>query len=268
MGGNGRVTTESILAKRHAHLLSSFAMGNLLLAFDYDGTLAPIAPSPPAARMRAPTRLLLRRVALHYPSVVISGRALDDISRRMRGIPLWYVFGNHGSEPLTAPSAHHRTADWVRVLRRSLPADPGVVIEDKRHSVTVHFRHARDPEAARDATLRAALQMPEVRVVGGRKALNLLQRGGPDKASALRYAVRAFACDTAVYVGDDDTDEDAFVAFEGSRMLGVRIGKAASGSRARFHLEDQAEIDVFLERLLDLRTPGSGPRAGRPLSGR
>jgi trehalose 6-phosphate phosphatase len=81
---------------QHVEQLQAFALSNLLVAFDYDGTLAPIAPTPEAASMRADTRRLLGRVASRYPCVVISGRALDDLTRRLDGIPLWYVFGNQG----------------------------------------------------------------------------------------------------------------------------------------------------------------------------
>lgn len=249
------MTPEPILARRHAQTLSAFALGNLLLAFDYDGTLAPIAPTPAGARMRAQTRALLRRIARAYPSIVISGRAFDDISRRLRGIPLWYIFGNHGSEPLAPAVSGHPTAEWVRTLRRSLPADPGIIVEDKRHTVTVHFRHARNPDAAGEAARRAALQIPEARIVGGKQAINLLRRGGPDKSSALRYAMKAFACDTAVYVGDDETDEDAFGALDAERLLAIRVGRPTAASRARFYLDSQGEIDRLLERLLELRTP-------------
>lgn len=253
------MTPEPILAKRHAQTLSGFALGNLLLAFDYDGTLAPIAPTPARARMRGHTRMLLRRVARAYPSIVISGRAFEDISRRMHGVPLWYIFGNHGSEPLMPAASDHGTAEWVRTLRRSLPPDPGIVVEDKRHTVTVHFRNAQNPESAREAALRAALQIPEARIVGGKQAINLLRRGGPDKSSALRYAMRAFACDTAVYVGDDDTDEDAFGALDAERLLGIRVGRPTGGSRARFYLDSQPDIDRLLERLLELRAPRVRP---------
>lgn len=262
------MTPEPILAKRHAQTLSSFALGNLLLAFDYDGTLAPIAPTPARARMRAHTRMLLRRIARAYPSIVISGRAFEDISRRMHGVPLWYVFGNHGSEPLASAASDHGTAEWVRTLRRALPLDPGIVVEDKRHTVTVHFRNARDPEGARTAALHAAVQIPEARIVGGKQAINLLRRGGPDKSSALRYAMKAFACDTAVYVGDDDTDEDAFGAVDAERLLSVRVGRPTAPSRARFYLNSQPEVDRLLERLLELRAPRLPPHGPQQASRR
>ncbi|HWV94312.1 MAG TPA: trehalose-phosphatase, partial [Vicinamibacterales bacterium] len=78
--------THDILAARHASALRTFARTHVLLAFDYDGTLSPIAPTPERARLPATTRRLLVRVARRYPLVVISGRALADISERVAEI--------------------------------------------------------------------------------------------------------------------------------------------------------------------------------------
>jgi trehalose 6-phosphate phosphatase len=227
----------------------------VLLAFDYDGTLAPIASSPQRARLRTSTRVLLQDVARYYPSIVISGRGLADISRRLAKIPLWYVFGNHGSEPVVGPAPLQRTDEWVTILQRDLPRDPGLSIENKGHSVTVHYRGARDREAVRDAIVSVASTLPDVRVVGGSEAINLLRRDAPDKGSALKYALRAFACDLAIYVGDDDTDEDAFDALPPDRLLPVRVGKPTGGTKARFHLDSQNEVNALLARLLTLRAP-------------
>jgi trehalose 6-phosphate phosphatase len=247
-----------VLSRSAAHILNSFATSNVLLAFDYDGTLAPIVPTPARARMRASTRRLLMRVARVYPSVVISGRALTDISRRLARVPLWYVFGNHGSEPALIPPPLHRTREWVRVLKRELPPDPGVFIENKGHSVTVHYRRVRDREAMRGAIIQVARSLTDVRVMDGSEAINLLRRDAPDKGFALSYAVRAFACSTAVYVGDDGTDEDAFAALPPDRLLSIRVG-GGEPTRARFHLEAQSDIDLLLARLLEVR-------AGDPMS--
>src|SRR5690606_19595485 len=74
--------TLDLLARRHAATLARFAHTSLLIAFDYDGTLAPITATPTAARMRAATRQLLKQLARRYPCVVISGRALDDVAER------------------------------------------------------------------------------------------------------------------------------------------------------------------------------------------
>jgi trehalose 6-phosphate phosphatase len=254
------MSTQSILADDVASTLSAFALGNVLLAFDYDGTLAPIAATPARARMRPATHRLLQQVARAYPCVVISGRALADISRRLARVPLWYVFGNHGSEPMGAASTD-RTDAWVASLQAALHGMAGVVVEDKRYSVTVHYRGAKDRMDARAAVLKAAEQLADVRIVGGSEAINLLRRDAPDKGAALAYAVRAFACDTAIYIGDDDTDEDAFAALPSDRLLSIRIGATPACSRARFHLRSQKEIDTFMDRLLLLRREG---RKGQP----
>src|SRR5688572_28246449 len=88
-----------ILAKRHIQKLAEFASSNVLVAFDYDGTLAPIVADPALARMRPGTRRLLASVARRYPCVVISGRARHDVLSRVGGVPVWHVSGNHGLEP-------------------------------------------------------------------------------------------------------------------------------------------------------------------------
>src|SRR5262245_22056428 len=85
-----RSDMQTILAHDQRELLAGFAHSNVLLAFDYDGTLAPIAPTPDAAQMRRDTRQLLTQVARLYPCIVISGRALDDLTRRFSRIPVWY----------------------------------------------------------------------------------------------------------------------------------------------------------------------------------
>ena len=246
--------TADVLSLHHRPILAGFALSNVLLAFDYDGTLAPIATTPAAARMRSTTERLLARVSRRYPCVVISGRMLADISQRVQEIPRWYVFGNHGFEPVspdTPPTG--RTARWLATLREQLPSQPGIVIEDKSHTLTIHYRAAPDREQAAAAIGRAVQSLTDARVVDGAEAVNVLPRDGADKGVALRRAMQRFACTTAIYVGDDATDEDAFKAVTPDRLLGVRIGPS-DRSAAGFHLEHQTDIDALLRILVDLRS--------------
>jgi len=249
----GRTATKPILSPRHLPVLAQFAASNVLLAFDYDGTLAPIARSPAAARMRPQTRRLLARVAKRYPCVVLSGRALDDLTRRLRRVPVWQLVGDHGFESwgATRETAAH-VQEWVAQLRERVPARRGLVIEPKGHSVTVHYRHVRDKGLVLEALTRAVRDLKNVRVLGGAEALNLLPSDGPNKGVALQQARRVFACDTALYVGDDDTDEDAFRSAGPDRLLSIRVG-ARRPSAAQYRLRTQAEIDELLEGLLALR---------------
>jgi trehalose 6-phosphate phosphatase len=245
---------QTILADNHRALLAGFAHENVLLAFDYDGTLVPIARTPESARMRDTTRQLLTRAARLYPCVIISGRALDDLSDRLEGVPVWYLFGNHGLEPPPPGGASPTPARaWAEQLQHQLPDDPGIMIEDKRYSLTIHYRNARDKRRAVEAIDRVVAQLPDARALGGAEAVSLLPRGGANKGVALQQACRWFACDSAIYVGDDATDEDAFSSTFPEKLLPIRVG-AADDSHARYHLGHQEEIDELLQVLVDIRT--------------
>src|SRR5690606_29752971 len=181
-------------------------------------------------------------------------------SRRLEGIPLWFLFGNHGLEPAAAGSPHTSAVrKWAERLARRLSGEPGVTVEDKTHSLTIHYRHAPDKHRARAAIDRALDAIPEARALGGADAVSVLPAEGADKGVALQQARRQFACDTAIYVGDDETDETAFGSDTAGRLLAVRIG-AARESHARYHLESQAEIDDLLTALIDLRSRSRAAR--------
>jgi trehalose 6-phosphate phosphatase len=247
------IRAANILAQRNLPVLASFASSNVLLAFDYDGTLAPIVAQRDRARMRRETRALLADVARRYPCVVISGRRLDDVTRRLNRIPVWHVFGNFGHEP--APPAQpppERVQDWVRKLTEDLPSHRGLVIEEKKYSVTIHYRSVRDKRRAVEAIKQAVTELKDARAINSPQAITLMPHGGPDKGVALQQARRQFACDTAIYVGDDETDEDAFASDRPVRLLSIRIGFAGE-SKARFRLRGQTEIDALLRILKELR---------------
>lgn len=245
--------THDILAARHLTALRTFARTHVLLAFDYDGTLSPIAPTPERARLPATTKRLLVRVAKAYPLVVISGRALADISERVAEIGVQHVFGNHGLEWSGGPSRPRaEVRRWVSLLTEQLSQQRGVVIEDKAHSVSVHYRSAPDQEKALRVIMPVVRKLPEVRIICGAAAVNLLPKDGANKGVALRRALELTACDTAIYIGDDETDEDAFGAVSPEKLLSIRIG-ASDASRARYHLASQESIDLLLRALVDAR---------------
>jgi hypothetical protein len=78
---------KSLLAPQNLPALRRLARGRVLLAFDFDGTLAPIVADPARAHLRPRTRRLLADVARKYPCVVISGRRRADVVGRLAGIP-------------------------------------------------------------------------------------------------------------------------------------------------------------------------------------
>jgi trehalose 6-phosphate phosphatase len=233
-------------------LLARLAWSNVLLAFDYDGTLAPLVGAPARASLRASTRRLLKEACRLYPTVVISGRGRADAVARLRGITRCRVIGNHGAEPSPGAAAmRRRVRRWLPVLKARLSGRRGVVIEDKGFSVTLHYRHARRRDAARRTILRAARGL-DARIVGGTLAVNLVLPDAPNKGSAVRRECLRIACDTAVFVGDDVTDEDVFRLEKPGRLVSVRVGRKRA-SAAQYYIRNQAEMDRLLEILVALR---------------
>lgn len=232
-----------------------FACSNMLLALDFDGTLAPIVPDPGRAAVRPATRQLLRRLPRQRPCVVISGRARADVLRRLRGTGVTDVIGNHGAEPSPLMAAARQTVRrWVPELRRCLVGLRGVMVEDKGVSVAVHYRHAPRRTAARARIMATAAGLAGVRLVGGKLVVNLLPAGAPHKGLALEEARERLGCDTALYVGDDETDEDVFTLDQPGRLLSVRVGRSLN-SAAGYYIRGQSDIDRLLQVLLDTPCP-------------
>lgn len=249
---NGDVRrTKDILAGGQAPILRAFALSNTLLALDYDGTLAPVAPTPALVRMRSRTRRLLVEVARRYPCIVITGRSLQDVTERLAGIPLQAVFGNYGGEP-SAGGPPARVRRWARILADVLSRHQGVLVEDKGFSVTVHYRHARSRRRALKDIHEAARKIRGARILEGDQTVTLLPKSAPDKGVALQRALRRLRCESAIYVGDDGTDEDAFASAPPDRLLSIRVGSPRT-SAASYRLERQADIDALLRTLRGLR---------------
>ena len=220
------------------------------------------ARSPRSRRHRrgrahaAATRRLLAQVAQRYPCVVISGRRAR---RPRRGgcdafrSGTWSAITASRRVGTTRRSLGARARLGGTAASRACPAQRGLVIEPKRHSVTVHYRHVRDKprvlellaEAGTSASRRAGdLTAP--------RRSTCFRSNGAHKGLALQQACRAFACDTAIYIGDDDTDEDAFASAGPERLLSIRVGTRGP-SVARYRLKRQAEIDALMKTLIALR---------------
>ncbi|MBI5507722.1 MAG: trehalose-phosphatase [Deltaproteobacteria bacterium] len=226
----------------------------MLLAFDYDGTLAPIVTDPAKAVMRPRTRALLDTLTERYPCVVISGRSQADAKRLLRGIGLAEVIGNHGIEPWSISRRMARETDsWRPVLEKHFAAFPGVHVENKDYSLAVHYRRSRAKKKARAEIRRVATALGRVRLIGGKQVVNILPPDAPHKGMALERERERLRCDTAIYVGDDTTDEDVFALDQPGQLLTIRVG-AKSSSAAVYYLRNQRDIDRLLQKLLDLRS--------------
>jgi trehalose 6-phosphate phosphatase len=240
------------------HLLSTvsrpivkrLAKERTLCAFDFDGTLSPIVDHPNRARMRVRTRNLLRRLAELYPCVIVSGRARTDVLRKLDGVSVTRVIGNHGAETGTIRKSDHRVERWKEALELELRPLAGVWVEDKGLSLAVHYRRSIQ-EAEAQRRIRAATQkLKGVRVFGGKKVVNVVLERASHKGDALVSERDRLGCNWVLYVGDDENDEDAFAV--GGNIVSVRIGRKQR-SHASYYLRTQSEIDELIALLVKLR---------------
>ncbi len=243
---------KDILLERHRPVLERLARSRAMLAFDYDGVLAPLITDPDGAPMRRSTERLLARVAARWPCAVVSGRSFAHVLRRTHGlVPV--VVGNHGYELGRARPVPRDVLERVRGWRARLEeelAGMEVYFEDKRSTLSVHYGLGRRWRGVEAAVHRAAGALDGARFVQGKKVLNLIPVGFPHKGDAVRALLQRMRVDAALYAGDDVTDEDAF-AVGAPLVLGVRVGPGRS--RAPYRLADQARVDELLEVLAQLR---------------
>jgi trehalose 6-phosphate phosphatase len=231
--------------------LERVAASDCLIAFDFDGTLAPIVGDPAAARMRSATRRLLAEVARLYPCAVVSGRPEEDILHLLGGVTVWYVVGNRALQPPELTTRwSHQVESWRPALTQKLQSLHGVVIEDKGISLAIHYRLAAEHDRARAAIVEAAALLDRVRVISGKEVVNLLPADGPNKGVAVERIRTQIGCSSVLYVGDDRTDEDVFRLVNG--VVGVHVGEDTESAAALF-LRDQEQVDELLEQLIALR---------------
>ncbi|MEN8183626.1 MAG: bifunctional alpha,alpha-trehalose-phosphate synthase (UDP-forming)/trehalose-phosphatase [Myxococcota bacterium] len=245
----------------------------LVLLLDYDGTLTPLVGHPDQAQLPSSMRRLLAACAARDDTDlgIVSGRSLEDV-RKMVGNPDFVYAGNHGLEISGPGFGHFQHDDLVHFTRRTEElaralekvASRGSWVECKGPTLTLHYRDVPEPHRAslverarkvinqtgylaRDA--HCALEArPPIGWDKGRAVLHLLRTSyGPTWSERVRV----------VYVGDDQTDEDAFDLLAGLAIT-FRVGPATTPTSATLRL---ADVDA-VAALLDWLSRRSGVRGG------
>lgn len=246
------------LAAALAPLRADPARSAVLL--DIDGTLAPIVRYADDAHVPEATRALLIEVARRFAVVAcVSGRRASD-ARRIVSIGTISYLGSHGTELLRAgaiePVLDPAVRDWGRRIQAfGREADSAelrrlrVRIEDKGSIVAFHWRGAPDEEEARAAidTIAARAEQSGLRTHWGRKVLEVRPPVRMDKGAGIQSFLEDADLDTAVYVGDDVTDLDAFrglgeMLAEGRLRHALRV--CVASEEGPTELADEADLVV------------------------
>jgi trehalose 6-phosphate phosphatase len=234
------------------------------LLLDVDGTLSPIAVTPEEARLLPGIADLLERAPRHFEVVAaISGRSAAD-ARQIVGAPHLLYIGNHGLDrwepgkaaPETAPEA----VPFIPAIAQALDLAeqhlahrlPGVFIERKGASGSVHTRRCANPQQALEivvATLHPIAQQLGLRLTQGRLIAEFRPPIALDKGAAVERLVRQHGLISAIYLGDDTTDLDAFRTLHRLGKEGICTGMAVAVLHNEAPPALAAEADLALSSI-------------------
>lgn len=300
----------------------------VVLFLDYDGTLSPIVQRPELALLPDETRAVVGRLAERMPVAILSGRRREEVAALV-DLPGLVYAGSHGfdiagpapaaggapvpvSPPapgaapapagvsaaaapllrhLAAPGVETRLRRVAERLRRELAGIDGVLVEDKRFAVAVHYRLVADRdlpriEAAVDRAAgaagggagdggdggdggdvgdigdaggsAAAAGGGRLRKTGGKKVWELRPDVDWDKGRALLWLFERYGGGhpdaLPLVLGDDVTDESAFAAAASRGGIGILVAEEPRPTAAAFRLRDPAATLALLTRLAELAT--------------
>jgi trehalose-phosphatase len=232
----------------------------VLVACDYDGTLAPITADPLSVPPLPEAVTALRSLASlpDTTAAVISGRALRELAAMSRLPSEVHLVGSHGSEFdigfARALDSDARTLrrKLVAVLRRLTGGADGVLLEIKPASVAVHVRQARPDVAA--GLLASIKEGPGawagVQVTEGDAVLEL-SAVRTDKGEALDVLRHSSGATAALFVGDDVSAEEVFPRLSGPD-LGIKVGPG--GTLAPYRIAGSVEVAAVLAYLYEVRS--------------
>ena len=253
-------------------IVSTAADRAVLLLSDFDGTLCEFEPIPETVRLKPSRAAALEAIAASPRASVglVSGRRLADLRERAGLVSDAWLAGLHGLEVegFGFKFCHPRVDEargliglLARSLRTQVAELPGVLIEDKGFSMSLHVRQAHPDDKIKADAIFLRMALPHIddgtlRLMPGSNVSELLPNIPWTKGDAVHWI-----CETErdrrgaptpapciVYLGDDFTDEDAFkvVGTETSIIVGPRP------SLVHMRLKDPVEVEAFLGELATL----------------
>src|SRR4029453_3782679 len=233
----------------------------LAVFLDYDGTLTRIVSHPEDAWPSDSMRKTLRSLAARVPVAILSGRDLDDVRGRVHVDGIVYA-GSHGLDiPVAGGFRRDSGAAYLPVLdaaetelREALDEIPGAQLERKHFSVAAHYRNVNEDDAFRvaQAVDAVAARHRELRRINGKKVYELLPDIDWHKGKAVMWLLEALGLEREnvrpIYIGDDNTDEDAFRTIE-KRGVGILVSGKPQPTTALYSLKNPAEVGRFLRPL-------------------
>ncbi|KAE8666814.1 putative trehalose-phosphate phosphatase D [Hibiscus syriacus] len=242
----------------------------IVMFLDYDGTLSPIVEDPDRAFMPKEMRATVRDVARYFPTAIVTGRCRDKVYSFVKLAGLYYA-GSHGMD-IKGPSKSCKYKkgnegvlfqaaseflpmidEVYRVLVEKTKSILGTKVENNKFCVSVHFRCVDEKSWVSLAEqVRLVLNdYPQLKLTQGRKVLEIRPTIKWDKGKALEFLLEALGYANSndvlpVYIGDDQTDEDAFKVLRERRQgFGILVSKLPKETNASYTLQEPSEATLL-----------------------
>ncbi|WP_264770385.1 trehalose-phosphatase [Coxiella burnetii] len=241
------------------------AYKKMVVFLDYDGTLTPIVDKPEKAILSDEMKAVLIKLSQKASVVVLSGRQLSNL-QELIGLESLFYAGNHGFEifnPLSNDTIvivteyKETISNAYNLLHQLLQDVQGVIIEHKALSLSIHYRLVKAEDVPIiEENLDKVLELhPQLKKHHGKKVFELRPHIDWDKGKALLHILEILSHHYAhiypIFLGDDVTDEDAFMAIEDCGV-GILVSKEQRRTSAAMVLEDPKQVEQFLEALTHL----------------
>jgi trehalose 6-phosphate phosphatase len=236
------------------------------ILLDVDGTLLDIAPTPHAVEVPSDLRRILGRLSEQTGGALalVSGRPISDLDSIFAPFcpP---AIGGHGAEMrLSGEKIAFTSPSLSAELKKSLQAvsigKPGVLVEDKKYGVAVHFRLAPQfADAVRKEVDAICAMFPaeETEILRGKSVVDV-KRGAFNKGTGVRELMlhAPFRGRRPIFIGDDVTDEAAFAVMPEYKGLSLAVGDAVGSLDGAF--AGPAEVRRWLRMMAGMQeTAGS-----------
>jgi trehalose 6-phosphate phosphatase len=233
----------------------------LAIFTDFDGTLVELAETPEAIEVPATLSEQLERTMREFDSAfaVLTGRDIADIDRYLSPLHI-PVAGAHGTQRRRAdgtmdiidPAAVSGAEEIAHAVQPLVMAHPALIMETKEGAVALHYRRAPELEDAVRVAMEEAVQAAaDFTLVPGKMVIEARSRS-VSKGTALRAYMQEepFAGRTPIFIGDDTTDEDGFIAAQDLGGIGIKLGEGDTAARMR--IADVTSVHALIRGLADL----------------
>ena len=233
----------------------------LAIFTDFDGTLVELAETPEAIDVPATLAEQLERTMREFDSAfaVLTGREIADIDRYLSPLHI-PVAGAHGTQRRRAdgtmdiidPAALTGAEEIAHAVQPLVMAHPALIMETKEGAVALHYRRAPELEDAVRVAMEEVVQAAaDFTLVPGKMVIEARSRS-VSKGTALRAYMQEepFAGRTPIFIGDDTTDEDGFIAAQDLGGIGIKLGEGDTAARMR--IADVTSVHALIRGLADL----------------